>query len=169
MKADGLRNLPYWERLERMKITSVGRRFERYKLIYAYKVINGYVDNCGLSSSYSDTSGKLIKPTNTSKFSHGLREQSFHYIAPHIFNALPRYLRDSVDTPANWKTQLDSFLNMTPDLPVTSEAAPGLCDPVTATASNSVLHWIPHLHLDDRRGRLDPQQWDRDSNNIIII
>ena len=43
-----LRNLNYWERLRMMKMNSVQRRFERYKIIYVWKILEEKVPNCGL-------------------------------------------------------------------------------------------------------------------------
>ena len=152
-KTDGIGHLSYWDRIQAMKLSSIGQRFERYKILYSHKIINKHVDNCGFSWEYNTTSGTTIRTINTTKCAATLREQSFHYIGPRLFNVLPRHLRDDrTSTSAVWKGKLDEFLGDIPDLPVTSEAIPGLCDPYTAAASNSLLHWIPHLHLNDRMG-----------------
>ena len=152
-KTDGIGHLSYWDRIQAMKLSSIGRRFERYKILYSHKIINKHIDNCGFFWEYNTTSGTTIRTINTTKCAAPLREQSFHNTGPRLFNVLPRHLRDDrTSTPAVWKGKLDEFLGDIPDLPVTSEAVPGLCDPYTAAASNSLLHWIPHLYLNDRRG-----------------
>ena len=43
-----IRNLTYEDRLKAFKVTSIQRRFERYKILYIYKILNGTVPNCGL-------------------------------------------------------------------------------------------------------------------------
>ena len=45
------RNLTYSERLKMFAITSLQRRFERYKILYVYKIQNNLVPNCGLKMS----------------------------------------------------------------------------------------------------------------------
>lgn len=43
----GLCELPYRDRLKRLKLSSTQRRHERYKIIYCYKIIRGLVPNPG--------------------------------------------------------------------------------------------------------------------------
>ena len=94
MKADGIGTYHYWDRLKELNILSVGRRNERYKLNYLYKVINRYVDNCGFNTRYTDTAGRKVEVVNINNYSTSHRENSFHFVAPRLFNILPRYLRD---------------------------------------------------------------------------
>ena len=42
-KVSGIGHLSYWQRLEKIKLFSINRRFERYKLIYVHKILNGNV------------------------------------------------------------------------------------------------------------------------------
>ena len=58
-------------------------------------------------------------------------------------------------TLADWKTKIDKFLCQILDLPVTTDQVAGLCDSLTAAPTNSIIHWIPHLGLRDRRGKKD--------------
>ena len=58
---------------------------------------------------------------------------------------------DSLDGDVIWKVSLDEFLQLIPDTPITTEAVPGLCNH-NSQPTNSILYWIPYLHLDDRRG-----------------
>ena len=60
LHADGIKHLDYWQRLKALGLLSVGRRIERYHMIYSFKVITGKVNNCGLTFKYSDTAGTLI-------------------------------------------------------------------------------------------------------------
>ena len=54
LKVSGLGHLSYWQRLERMKLFSINRRFERYKMIYVHnKILNDKVYNCGLNWNVS--------------------------------------------------------------------------------------------------------------------
>ena len=151
-KADGLYNLNYWKRLESMKMSSIGRRFERYRILYSWKVITGKTDNCGLTTLYNPLSGTTIDTINVDDYSKSQREQSFHYSAPCLFNILPRYLRDMTEvTLDTWKDSLDKLLSLVPDQPHTVETIPGLCKFHTSDPFNSLLHWLPYLKLNNRR------------------
>ena len=43
-----LRHLNYWERLKMLKLNSMQRRLERYKIIYIWKILEGLVPQCGI-------------------------------------------------------------------------------------------------------------------------
>ena len=91
---------------------------------------------------------------NVKDYSKLLREKSFHYTGPRLHNILPRNLRDDrVSTPIEWKILLDKFLAKIPDTPLTTEQVPGLCN-YDSLPTNSIIYWIPHLHLDNRRGKM---------------
>ena len=151
-KVSGIGHLHYWERLEKIKLYSISRRNERYRMIYIFKSLNGFTDNCGIFSHYTENSGRLLHCINAGKYAVSLRENSFHYIGPRLYNSLPRYLRDDyLSTPAQWKTKLDELLSLIPDQPSTTEGVTGVCDPNTALPSNSILHWLPTLGLSNRR------------------
>ena len=86
------------------------------------------------------------------KYLKTVRENSFHFVAPRLFNKLPRKLRDDhKSTLLEWKIQLDKFLNTIPDQPSVSDLTPGLCNPINAKPSNSLYHWIPYLGVTNRR------------------
>ena len=90
---------------------------------------------------------------NVKQYSITLREQSLHYTGPRLHNTLPRYLRDDrKSTPIDWKILLDTFLSKIPDTPLTTDEVPGLCN-YNSLPTNSIIYWIPHLYLDDRRGK----------------
>ena len=82
----GIGHLSYWERLKKLKIYSITRRFDRYKLIYVHKIINGHTHNCGLTWNNSENSGLLVNMINVKHYSKTLREQSFYYTGPRLHN-----------------------------------------------------------------------------------
>ena len=128
-KVEGISHLNYWERIKILKLFSVGRRNERYRILYTYKVINGLTPKCGLSTEYNDRTGLLVKTKYLGPYYKNLRTNSFHYIAPRLFNLLPRYLRDNKkSTYQDWKLKLDELLDLVPDNPHTMETIPGRCD-----------------------------------------
>ena len=46
---EGLQYLNYWEWLKMMGISSIQRYFQRYRVIYLWKVINGLTYNFGIT------------------------------------------------------------------------------------------------------------------------
>ena len=116
-KITGTRNMNYWQTLHELKIYSLERRRERYRIIYMWKILEGLVPNInnnGVQSYENPRQGrKCITPTlNKTK------DQSFTSHAPRLYNALPRSVRNaaaiSVDS---FKRVLDRWLTLVPDEP----------------------------------------------------
>ena len=136
---------------------SINRRFERYRLLYCYKIIIGQTQNCGLTWNFSDNLGLKIEVPKFKKYFKSQREQSFNYQGPKMFNNLPLYLRGNThNTMLEWKQLLDEFISLIPDYPLTSRMEPGLCDLYSSKPTNSLDRWIPYLGLTGRRDRKEP-------------
>ena len=77
-------------------------------------------------------------PTNRNP-AQSLQENTITVLGPHLYNSLPKYLRDieSVKT-EKFKFELDKFLELIPD-------GPKLPNYVTASGSNSILDQLTHL------------------------
>ena len=45
-----LREMNYWEQLKTMKMKSLQRRLERYRIIYTWKILEGIAPNCGIET-----------------------------------------------------------------------------------------------------------------------
>ena len=147
----GLRDLNYWERLRSLRLFSIERRIERYRILYVRKIIMGCVPNCGLIWDTNNHNGIKLKTPKVGKYFSKSRESSFSYTATRLFNILPRELRDDISSSMDiWKMYLDKLLELIPDQPRTQSLIPTICDPITAKCSNSLLHWIPHLNLNGR-------------------
>ena len=56
----GLENYNYWDHLKIMGISSLQRRFQRYRIIYLWKVIVGLTHNYGLTWKIDEHKGILI-------------------------------------------------------------------------------------------------------------
>ena len=134
-----------------MGISSIGRRFQRYKCIYVWKILNGYAQNCGLSWDYTDKAGTLCKTKKVGKFYQTQRSHSFQWIGPRLFNSLPRHIRDSKSSPNIFKSEINQFFNLIPDCPITRDLTPVPMDPYDCAPSNSIIHWISHLKIGERR------------------
>ena len=114
-----LRDLNYWEKLKTLKLYSLERRRERYRIIYTWNILEKNVPNF----NYSDIKGGIfsyqsqrlgpkchlkdvnVKHKNIWKCS--LSEQG-----PRLFNSLPRYIRDLTNcSKEHFKKQLDQRLD----------------------------------------------------------
>ena len=138
-------------RLKIMNLYSISRRFERYRVLYSYKIINNLTQNCGLSWRQDDNNGSLLNLLKCKKYETHNRMQSFHYMGLRLYNALPKNMRTIGKPYQDWKAELDEFLSLVPDCAVTVSNKSGLCDQFTARQTNSLMNWIPHLGLSSRR------------------
>ena len=151
-RIDGFRNKSYWDRLKALDLSSIGRRIQRYKCIYTWKIVNGLVNNCNLSWSYNEYTGTIINTISVGKYYKSLRSQSFQWIGPRLFNSLPRHIRDCKLPLSDFKSLLNEFLRQVPDCPVTRTLTPVPMDPHDCSPSNCITHWILYLKLSDRSG-----------------
>ena len=126
-KIKNMGNHDYWTHLKLLKMLSISRRFERYRIIYCFKIIKGLTPNCNLNWNCSEKYGQLL---DYSEYEHSIRRQSFHLMAPRLFNSIPVYLRLLNDdiTFDTWKVKLDKFLEIIRDNPVTGPNQSGLCE-----------------------------------------
>ena len=127
---------------------SIGRRIERYRILYCWKIMTNLVPNCGISWNVSNSSGVILNEIPTKSYFKTHRMNSFHYVAPRLFNKLPRILRDNRSaTLTEWKGLLDEFLSSVPDLPVVPDLVPGLCS-MRAKCITSFLGFFQSLFED---------------------
>ena len=122
-KITGTSNKNYWECLLNLKLYSLQRRRERYRIIYIWKVLENLVPNInGSISSYIHVRhGRkcripLIKAN--SKMSK-IKESSLPIHGTKLFNALPKHVRDITNVNIEaFKTALDALLKTIPDEPL---------------------------------------------------
>ena len=102
-----------------LKMYSQQRRFERYRLIYIWKVISGKVPNYGLKFSHNERRGLMVDiPTLKSKVRDSvktIRGQSLTYHGGGMFNMLPSHIRSFQGETDRFKAILDDFLSNIPD------------------------------------------------------
>ena len=120
-KIPSVKHMNYWERLSHLKMNSLQRRNERYRIIYTWKILEGLVPKCGveeISESENKRLGRLCKipklvgSTHTKK----LRSQSLQLIGPTLFNPLPKKLRNMKQVGVDkFKEHLDAYLSEVPD------------------------------------------------------
>ena len=122
------RKLNYWERLDELRLYSLQRRWERYRIIYVWKILENIVPNIaseedgGLRKLHSARNGVTCRvpsiKTSLPKKLVALREGSLNYNGAKLFNALPKSIRDITDCPLNlFKKRLDGLLSSIVDQP----------------------------------------------------
>ena len=113
--------------------------------------------NCNLEWSTSAEFGTLFRLKKYEKYDCSNRKQSFHFMGPRLYNALPVYLRkmDPMENFHEWKAKYDIFLDMIPDNPLTGPNETGLCEHLTSKQTNSLIYWIPYMGKLCRRGDID--------------
>ena len=83
-----LRGENYWQKLKSLKMISLQRRQERYRIIYIWKILEGQAPNCGIESTGSDDKiqGRKCKVRNikieAKASAKALREQTFQVNGP---------------------------------------------------------------------------------------
>ena len=133
-KVPELKDKNYWEALKQMQMLSVQRRMERYRIIYCWKILNGLAPNCGLEeveNSCETRQGRRIKvPNNKSTAeTEKLRQQSFQFNGPLLFNTLPAKIRNMKKCLVeDFKTELDKYIETIPDEPKIDGMNPNASD-----------------------------------------
>ena len=141
-KIPSIRSLSYWDQLASMKMLSVQRRLERYKIIYVWKVAESLVPACGISVSHGAETrlGRRVVAEFTGRGSSSLLDQVFQRVGPKLFNSVPAQIRNlSGCGVAAFKSQLDEYLAELYDEPQLPGLTPRGIDEQGA-ASNSVIY-----------------------------
>ena len=140
----------YSQRLKALRMNSVQRRHERYKIIYLYKIKSGLVPNISETHElkfypnkrFGSTCHIPTFPLYNNKAMRA-RDNSFAVTASSLWNTLPREVRDvtgvSVDT---FKRKLDKILKHYPDEPRCS--ASGIWTNAQGRKSNSLCDLSKH-------------------------
>ena len=140
----------YWERLNILQMNSQQRRFERYRIIYIWKIPESQVPNPGVETSAQINKGRMVKipalcPRSSARV-RALREASLNVHGARLFNSLPQHIRDASKCDIlEFKEKLDLFLSKIPDQPKIGNLIPACCDQNTLAPSNSLVDQI-RLH-----------------------
>ena len=122
------------------------RRMERYRAIYMWKILEGYVPNCEVDlATQNERLGRKIKIPSLKKNGRQavqtLREQSFQINGARLFNSLPKKIRNITKDQELFKASLDEYLSSVPDQPRIGSLVPTATDQLTGRQSNSLLAW----------------------------
>ena len=152
----------YLERLKILKLSSIQRRMERYRIIYIWKTVTGKVPNFGLTWDSNQRRGKMINirtyRSDAPAHAKNLIDQSLGAHGGNLFNLLPVEIRNFEGPTDQFKALLDNFLTNIPDKPLCEGLYPDPINKVTCKNSNSLIDWIYHLKLRDRRLAVDPDE-----------
>ena len=147
-RINNVSHLDYWERLSKLNLFSVQRRYERYIIIYVWKVLENLIvapESENIVPSHSDRTGRMCKKfqlpqSNCTRFKT-LQHNSLSWFGVRIFNVLPRYIRDFTGSPADsFKKLLDKFLHTIGDEP----NIPGYKS-MLAPISNSIIDQLIYI------------------------
>ena len=109
--ADDIGMLPYSERLDHMKLTTLAERRIRGDLIETFKIVNGLVDygkNVFKTSRRNNIVSKVNLGSTNSKEIDKLRSMFLPERIKNYWNNLPMYCKNSVDV-NSFKINLDRF------------------------------------------------------------
>ena len=128
-KISGMQNISYWQQLKQLRLYSLERRRERYRIIYVWRILEGQVPNLSTDGQTPKITAKwhprrgreCIIPTVTKTAPPAVKSLVYASLPVHgqqLFNSLPIDVRNvtqcSVDC---FKRKLDKYLWTVPDEP----------------------------------------------------
>ena len=129
-KITGMSQKNYWEQLEHLKLYSLERRRERYRVIYVWRILEGHVPNITsvvgglnkITAKWHPRRGRecILKAVNRSspKQVQRLIDASLPVHGQQLFNTLPLEIRNITGcTVDSFKRRLDRYLKTIPDEP----------------------------------------------------
>jgi hypothetical protein len=131
-------------------MSSQERRMERYRIMYIWKILEGYAPNCGVEETpINPRIGRKIKISTLAKNGRAaiqtLRENSFQINGARLFNSLPKEIRNMKLNQDEFKEALDKYLSSVPDQPRMGSLVPAATDQLTGRQSNSLLAWTHNI------------------------
>ncbi|XP_066926846.1 uncharacterized protein [Clytia hemisphaerica] len=155
-KIKGLSAFDYWEQLKMLKMYSLQRRRERYRIIYIWSILEGIVPNFshtegdgtvkgGVSSSTTSRHGRKceLRTIERSSFRKFICE-SLAVQGPKLFNSIPSDIRNITGcSKDSFKKRLDKYLCSIPDEPHTTSRQTRLAE------SNALVHQIIRVGLNE--------------------
>ena len=125
-----------------MRMNSLQRRLERYKIMYVWKIVEGKVPNCGLEWDQTEDKGRTVKLRPLKKIAAKLREASFQESGPKLFNNIPKSIRNLTNGDVDkFKETLEKISSKVPDEPKVDGLTPAAMTD-RAEHSNSLLQQI---------------------------
>ena len=140
-------HLNYWEKLKELKIYSLERCRDRYRIIYTWCILEGIVPNFNFGQErggiYSYNNHRLGRKCHLKTVNQGCKNiwrDSLSEEGPKLFNSLPKYLRIAQNCCKEFfKKELDCFLQTLPDEPLLP-----ILYYLRRADSNSVVEMVKH-------------------------
>ena len=122
-RIEGCKDLTYYERLAKLKISSLQRRRERYIIITMYKILNKLMPNdLKVNFTSSDRRGIRAQVPSLTKGATAkaqrMFDESFAVLGPRLWNCIPAETT-RISKLSSFKTSLGRFLEQLPDRPPT--------------------------------------------------
>ena len=122
-KIAGNYNLNYWECLKKLKMYSLQRRRERYRIIYVWKILESIVPNINnkISPYFHVRHGRKcrIPLINANSKVKSAQDSSITFQGVKLFNVLPKEIRNISKVKLEvFKSALDAYLTRIPDEPL---------------------------------------------------
>ena len=159
----GLENKNYWERLKLLRLSSLQRRLQRYRIIYIWKIVVGKTHNFGINWKQHPSRGLLIDikyPKGVSNKVLKIWRQSLEVNGGSLFNAMPYHIRNyKGDTVEGFKMTLDQVLETVPDCPPSLGLYPAPTNCITGFSSNCLIDWSVYLKWTQRDPVVLDSQW----------
>ena len=136
------------ERQCHLKMCSEQRRLERYRVLYAWKVIEGLVPNPGMQKTPENEylGRRIMMPRINHKARQAIRtikEESFMTNGAALFNSLPKEIRNMTNCSLDeFKCEVDKYLQKLPDQPHIDDLTPWGQNR-EGKPSNSILYQKP--------------------------
>ena len=137
-------------------MSSVQRRFQRYRIIYIWKILAGLTHNFGIIWRKHPHRGTLIdikqpKFYKVSNRALAVWRQSLAVNGASLFNAMPENVRNyEGKSLSGFKMTLDQTLETIPDCPPSQGLYPAPVNYITGRNSNCLLDWSRYLRLSGR-------------------
>ena len=106
----------YWDCLKKLKLYSLQRRRERYRILYTWKIAENLVPNINNKFQFKELPrlGRMCIRTHSSK----LHDSTLVVQGAKLFNSMPKSIRDMKNvTVEKFKNSLDRHLSSIPDEP----------------------------------------------------
>ena len=122
-RIEDCKDLTYYERLAKLKISSLQRRRERYIIITMYKILNQLMPNdLKVNFTSSDRRGIRAQVPSLTKGATAkaqrMFDESFAVLGPRLWNCIPAETT-RISKLSSFKTSLGRFLEQLPDRPPT--------------------------------------------------
>ena len=118
-RISGCQSLNYWERLIKLNLYSLQRRRERFILLTMWKILYNQMPRMGIIFRPESRLGiQAVIPSLTQGSARNRRlfDESFSFIGPTLWNALPSEV-SAIQSFTMFKSHLDKLLRDVPDQP----------------------------------------------------